>query len=51
MRDRLGVSDRWMLRAIETRLIPFHKVGKWHRYDPRDVDAYLAERRVEAREP
>jgi predicted DNA-binding transcriptional regulator AlpA len=28
--------------------VPFHKVGKFVRFDPRDIDAWLAEHRVES---
>jgi len=46
--ERLGVSPRFVRRLIDERRIPFCKLGKFVRFDPGDVDAWVAERRVEA---
>ena len=46
--ERLGTTERFVRRLVCERRIPFHKVGKYVRFDPRDIDDYLAERRVEA---
>ena len=45
---RLGVSKRYVRRMIEERRIPFHKIGRYVRFRPTDVDDYLASRRVES---
>ena len=44
----LGTSERFVRRLIAERRLPFHKVGKYVRFDPRDVDRWLAENRVDA---
>jgi excisionase family DNA binding protein len=45
--DYLGVTDRTIRRFVQQRRLPFHKVGKYVRSDPVDLDRYLAEHRVE----
>ena len=47
--DRLGVSARWVRRAVQERRIPFVKVGRFVRFDAADLDDYLAQQRVPAR--
>jgi excisionase family DNA binding protein len=44
----LGVTRRWVRRAIAERRIPYIKLGQYVRLDPRDLDAYLEHRRVPA---
>lgn len=44
----LGVPVRFVRRVIAQRRIAFHKVGKYVRFHPEDLDRYLAEHRVEA---
>jgi excisionase family DNA binding protein len=46
--DRMCVSPRFIRRLIEERRIPFCKLGKFVRFDPSDIDAWVAARRVEA---
>jgi len=46
--DRLGTSERFVRRLVAERRVPFHKVGKFVRFDPRDIDDWLSEHRVEA---
>lgn len=46
--DRLGTSERFVRRLVAERRMPFLKVGKFVRFDPRDVDAWLVEHRVDA---
>lgn len=48
--EYLGVTERWVRRAIADRRIPFSRVGRLVRFDPRDLDAYLASNRVESKE-
>ena len=45
--DRLGTSERFVRRLVSERRVPFHKVGKFVRFDPEDIDAWLADHRVE----
>ena len=44
----LGVTERWMRRAVAERRIPFHKLGRFVRFHVDDLDAYLASQRVPA---
>jgi excisionase family DNA binding protein len=44
---RLGVTPRFIRRLVDERRIPFHKIGKFVRFDPADVDNYIRRGRVE----
>lgn len=44
--ERLGVTERWVRRAIAERRIPFVKVGHFVRFRPEDLDDYVNRRRV-----
>ena len=46
--ERLGTSERFVRRLVCERRIPFHKVGKYVRFDQDDVDEWVAFRRVDA---
>ncbi len=46
--DLLGTSERFVRRLVAERRVPFHKVGKYVRFDPRDIETWLAEHRVES---
>ncbi|WP_420452009.1 helix-turn-helix domain-containing protein [Ilumatobacter sp.] len=46
--ERLGTPERFVRRLVAERRVPFHKVGKYVRFDQRDIDRYLAAQRVEA---
>lgn len=46
--ERLGTTERFVRRLVCERRIPFHKVGKYVRFDQDDVDDWVADRRVEA---
>lgn len=46
--ERLGTTERFVRRLVTERRVPFHKVGKYVRFDPADIDEWLVERRVEA---
>ncbi len=46
--NRLGTSERFVRRLVSERRVPFHKVGKFVRFDPRDIDEWLSDHRVEA---
>ena len=45
--DRLSVTLRFVRRLVAERWITFHRVGKFIRFDPADVDALILEGRVE----
>ena len=44
----LGVTPRWVRRAVAERRIPHHKIGKLVRFHRDDLDAYLDAQRVPA---
>ncbi|MEP6153920.1 helix-turn-helix domain-containing protein [Ilumatobacter sp.] len=46
--ERLCVNPRFVRRLIDERRIPFCKLGKFIRFDPGDIDLWVAEHRVEA---
>ena len=46
---RLGTSERFVRRLVFERRVPFHKVGKYVRFDPRDIDAWLSTNRIDPR--
>lgn len=45
--ERLGVSSRWVRRAVAERRIPYFKVGRYVRFNVADLEQYLADNRVE----
>lgn len=45
--DHLGVSPRFVRRLVEERRVPFLKIGKFIRFDQREVAAWLRARRVD----
>ena len=45
--ERLGTSERFVRRLVSERRVPFHKVGKFVRFDPEDIEIWLADHRVE----
>jgi excisionase family DNA binding protein len=47
--DRLGTSVRFVRRLIAERRIAYTKLGRHVRIASRDLDAYVASGRVEAR--
>lgn len=44
---RLSVTPRFVRRLVAERRIAFHRVGKFIRFDPADVDVFILEGRVE----
>ena len=46
---RLGVTPRFVRRLVAERRIVFHRIGKFIRFDPVEVDALIDEGRVERR--
>ena len=45
--QRLGVTVRSMRRLIDERRIPHHKIGKYVRFGPADIDHFAIQGRVE----
>ncbi len=46
--EYLGVTERWVRRAVAERRLPHVRVGKLLRIAKADVSRYIADRRVEA---
>jgi excisionase family DNA binding protein len=46
--SRLCVSTRFVRRLVDERGIPFCRLGKFVRFDPVEVEAWINERQVEA---
>ena len=44
----LGVSERWLRRAVHERRLPYLKVGHYVRFLLADLEKFLTEARVEA---
>ena len=47
--QRLGVTTRFVRRLVHERRVVFHKIGKYVRFDPADLDQFVADGRVETR--
>ena len=45
--QRLGVTVRSMRRLIDERRIPHHKIGKYVRFGPADLDRFAIQGRVD----
>jgi excisionase family DNA binding protein len=48
---RLGVTPRHVRRLVAERRMPFVKWGHLLRFEPADVEAWIAEQRMEALRP
>ncbi len=46
--ERLGVTSRFVRRLVSERRVPFLKIGKFVRFDPREIDMWVDERRQPA---
>lgn len=46
---RLGVTERFVRRLVDERRIPFLKIGKFIRFDPDEIAAWIDEHRVAPR--
>lgn len=44
---RLGVTDRFVRRLVEERRIPYFKIGRLVRFDPAEVERWIAATRVD----
>jgi excisionase family DNA binding protein len=47
----LGVTPRFVRRLVAERRIPFFKIGKFVRFDPRELHMWIDGRRVDAKRP
>ncbi|MEM9131470.1 MAG: helix-turn-helix domain-containing protein [Actinomycetota bacterium] len=45
---RLGVDVRFVRRLVFEKRLPYVKVGKFVRFEPSDIEAWIADRRVES---
>ena len=45
--DVLNVSRPFLVQMLERGEIPFHKIGRYVRFDPADLDHFVLEGRVE----
>ncbi len=44
---RLGVTERFVRRLVAERRIPFLKIGKFIRFEPANVAAWIGQQRVD----
>ena len=40
-------TPRFVRRLVDERRIPFHKIGKYVRFDPADIDRFVMDGRIE----
>ena len=48
---RLGVTVRFVRQLVEERRVPYLKVGRFVRFDPDEIERWLAATRVEMQSP
>lgn len=48
---RLAVSERYIRRLVFERRIPFLKIGHFIRFDPADINSWIAQARVPVETP
>ncbi|MEV6287410.1 helix-turn-helix domain-containing protein [Kribbella sp. NPDC051770] len=46
--EYLGVTPRWVRRAVAQRILPFVKVGHYVRFEKHELDNYIRASRVPA---
>jgi excisionase family DNA binding protein len=44
----LAVQPSWVYKQVQARRIAAHKIGHYLRFDPADLDDFIARSRVEA---
>jgi len=49
--DYLNVSPRYIRRLIAQRRINYLKIGKFVRFDQAEIDEWIQQQRVDARQP
>ena len=45
--ERFGVAPSWVYKQAEARRIAYYRVGRYLRFDPVDIDAYVRRHRIE----
>lgn len=45
--ERLGVPIRFVRRLVDERRIPFYKIGRYVRFEPDDVEQFIADGRID----
>jgi len=43
---KLNMSRVWVYKQVERGLLPFYRIGDAIRFDPREIDSYVNERRM-----
>ena len=43
---QLGVTERFVRRLVEDNRVPYHKIGKFVRFHPDDITAWVASKKV-----
>lgn len=43
--ERLGVTPRFVRRLVHERRVPFLKIGKFVRFDPHEIEAWIDDAR------
>ncbi len=46
--EQLGVTSRFVCRLVSERRVPFLEIGKFVRFEPREIDKWVDERRQPA---
>ena len=46
---QLSVTERFVRRLVEERRVPFHKIGKFIRFHPADIDKWVNNQKVPQR--
>ena len=41
--EHLGVTVRFVRRLVDERRVPFMKIGRFIRFDPNEIDTWIAE--------
>jgi excisionase family DNA binding protein len=44
--EYIGVTERWMKRAVDRKLVPYHKRNRLNVFDRYELDAWMEEQRV-----
>jgi len=44
--ERLGVTERFVRRLVEERRVSYHKIGKFIRFDPDDINRWVESKRI-----
>lgn len=44
---QLGVKERFVRRLVHERRVPFHKIGKFIRFHPGDIEQWVTDQRVD----